>query len=219
MTNERPILFSAPMVRALLAGRKTQTRRLYKPRYPEPYEFVEDGVPFQVDEYGDSHRRRDPFGEPGDRLWVKETWARRLDEDHKKVADMTDHWAWYWADPQTANTGCAGSAGKRRPSIFMPRWASRITLEVTGVRVERLHEISEDDALDEGVVGLDVCGFKYGDERGCQHQRTTCARCIYALLWDSIHGFNAWNKNPRVWVVSFSRAQLAGTQVTGGERE
>jgi hypothetical protein len=195
---ERPILFSAAMVRALLAGTKTQTRRVLtvpwrgsKRALPfEPYWVDTDGRLFFCDEYGDYHdvekTHVSPYGEPGDRLWVKETWARRLDEDDVTPAKLDGQWAWYWADPQTCNTGCAGAAGKRRPSIFMPRWASRITLEIADVRVQRIADISLDDCRAEGVGN----------------------RESFIALWQSINGDRlgaAWSDSPWVWCLTFKR--------------
>jgi hypothetical protein len=192
------------MVLALLAGRKTQTRRLYKPRYPPPYENVEDGIPFQVDEYGDAHRRLEPYGEPGDRLWVRETWAVDDSLDDVKPSDLAAGIDLeYLADVHRVKPQRSFDRGKTRPGIFMPRWASRLTLKVTNVRVERLRDITEEDARAEGVAHFEAPGIKYGSDAGCQHGRQTCARCVLCQLWESINGRASWDANPRVWVVGF----------------
>lgn len=245
---ERGILFSAPMVRALLAGAKTQTRRALKlppavvkrgihPRMdewmPNRYtkgsgqyaggnpDFTGDQPPGLLVTCLDGTCQRVPclYGVPGDRLWVRETWARRLDEDHLSPSELKPGWAWYWADSQTCNTGCAGAAGKRRVSIHMPRWASRITLEVTEVRVQRLQSISEEDAQAEGLTCLSKDGgrtFKWGipdrdglpgqDDDGEHWQKwSLTARDAYARLWDDINGAGSWASNPWVWALSFRR--------------
>lgn len=194
---ERPILFSAPMVRALLARTKTQTRRLVKPQAGRIVGDLLGQPKWYLD--GDPDRViRCPYGVPGDRLWVKETWARRLDEDHLSPSKLEGKWAWYWADPQTCNTGCAGAAGKKRVSIHMPRWASRITLEVTEVRVQRLQDISEEDARAEGMAVWDYDASAPGGAMGCTG---------YARLWNVINGVGAWETNPWVWAISFRRVE------------
>ena len=188
-----PILFSAPMVRAILEGRKTQTRRVVKPQpirdafqgqhgdvvilgrvparlrpHPEnpedPRRAVTDPIPC-------------PYGAPGDRLWVRETWA-----------PFEMGLVIYRA---SAAPSALPDGGKWRPSIFMPRWACRIELELTAVRVERVQEISADDACEEGIDDDDLP-----------------PECIYARLWDSINGKRApWASNPWVWVLEFRRVQ------------
>lgn len=192
---ERPILFNAPMVRAILAGTKTQTRRVVKPA--KDHLFGCQLAPHEI--AGDINRGafcNSVFGWPGDRLWVRETWAYGIhamasarDEDGPFVYAATD---------STQHRLCE----KWTPSIHMPRWASRITLEITAVRVEKLQDITEADAMAEGIVSA-------GDGNGCQLADTThymaTARDSYASLWDHINGDNAWDKNPWVWVVEFKR--------------
>jgi hypothetical protein len=152
--SERPIIFSAPMVRALLEGRKTQTRRVWT--------------------------EKRPYGEIGDRVWVKEAWHAPRGLDRLRPGELP---------PGTRITyvadGDGSDAGKKRSVLFMPRWASRLTLELVDVRVESLQEISDADARAEGVANRDA----------------------YHKLWDSINsarGFG-WETNPRVWVVEFTR--------------
>lgn len=198
---ERPILFSAPMVRALLAGTKTQTRRIIK---PAPREDISIGgvrglvVNGQVtDADGWAAWNRCLYGRPGDRLWVREAWRSGRLTDRFPPREMTPHPVWYEADGQ-APDACNG---KLRPGMFMPRWASRITLEVTGVRVERLQDISDADAVAEGI-GLNehAIGVPLTNPAG-----ETMPRATYRVLWDSINGAGAWERNCWVWVVEFRR--------------
>lgn len=195
---ERPILFSAPMVRAILAGTKTQTRRVVK---PQPRR-VDGGVPF-----GDgpawahaepgSAMIRCPYGQRGDRLWVRETWApEQYDADATTIAQIEASVRM----PAYAADFSGQPAYKWRPSIHMPRWASRITLEVTGVRVERLQDISEADAIAEGIVRA-----PYGWWSGREGSSSPTAIGAYALLWEQINGPGSWDANPWVWVVEFRR--------------
>ena len=184
MTNtakEHPILFSAPMVRALLNGSKTQTRRVVK---PTPEWIGQSGVLSYRGRVGLPHALS-PYGQPGDRLWVRETWM-----DLRGVEGALGG-AMY-----RATFGNAPEGGKWRPSIHMPRWASRITLEITSVRVERLQDISEADALEEGITYNDL------PNNGLAPRR---ARTWYCSLWEQINGPGSWDANPWVWVIEFKR--------------
>ena len=190
MSVERPILFSAPMVRALLAGTKTQTRRKYKPRMPAPYEVVDegpDGKPWPFYEHPETMTNYEPvpcpYGVPGDRLWVRETFFEIPDGVFYRATDPT------W-DEERENTRV-----KWKPSIFMRRRQSRLTLEVTDVRVERVQDISAADAVAEGVLH----GFGEG-------VAANVPRALYRELWGEINGADSWAANPWVWVVSFRRA-------------
>lgn len=214
---ERPILFNSDMVRAILEGRKTQTRRPVKgiphddwlpaemcATTGEGWQTAGHSGQWWCDCCGvDGQEITSPFGIPGDRLWVRESFASRLDEDHKKPSELDPaHAVFYWADGigKCANTGCGGAAGKIRPSIHMPRWASRITLKVLDVRVERVQDITARQCVAEGV-------------RAEQHydpvSRSPCdeirAFQAFVALWDSIYGEGAWESNPWVWVVEFER--------------
>lgn len=185
---ERPILFSAPMVRALLNGTKTQTRRVARlnPNHlgtPLAPNELAHGIPL----------RSSPYGQPGDRLWVREAWRadRQLDAYAPRDLDRRFTAIGYEAGSTTLQLA---EPGKLRPGMFMPRWASRITLEVIGVRVERLQDISETDARAEGAAAHNspaaiLTGYRQG----------------YRLLWDSINGAGAWERNCWVWVVEFRR--------------
>lgn len=217
---ERPILFSGEMVRAILDGRKSQTRRIFKQlsRDADPRNVSHDGrrnlltivnrrikdVPAVWQEWEDAC----PFGAVGDRLWVREngwepcapsigqiaagadTWPRyEYDADGVTEANAEDFKAWGW---------------KRRPSIHMPRWASRITLEITGVRVERLRDISEDDARAEAAEpAIDLMRAL------TRHETEPTSRAGFMALWNSLNekrGYG-WNANPWVWVIEFKRVE------------
>ena len=181
---ERPILFSAPMVRALLAGTKTQTRRIIKPQHLAF--FNQDAAAM----LSDWNERPLPYGQTGDRLWVRETFGHFERNQHFKPGCNV----YYRAD------GNCLELEPWRPSIHMPRWASRITLEITSVRVERLQDISEADAQAEGVTDD---GSLVTDLDGKDRGGTIAA---YATLWEVINGVGSWDDNPWVWVVSFKRA-------------
>jgi hypothetical protein len=175
---ERGILFSAPMVRALLDGSKTQTRRILKPNPNATETRTPAGmVPLC------------PYGKVGDRLWVREAWRTVAEADALPPRDLAPaHRLWF-----EANSDNQPGFGRLRPGMFMPRWASRITLEITGVRVERLQDISEADALAEGCAAKHTADAEYN------------ARKAYAVLWESINGGGSWDANPWVWVVEFRR--------------
>jgi hypothetical protein len=180
------------MVRAILEGRKTQTRRVLK---------------LQDYDGGDCYETKDgilrdilslcPYGIPGDRLWVRETWRRHKENLPDGIMYRANNMlSFFTGDEPEAAHDC-----KRtdfwRPSIFMPRWASRITLEVTGVRVERLQEITEEEAQAEGVEarrsmkdGVAPVVYSYQDP--------------FRIIWDSINGKKyPWSDNPWVWVIDF----------------
>lgn len=189
---ERPILFSAPMIRAILAGLKTQTRRVVKPQ-PEPG----TDCPYHVGIGADRKARVCPYGAPGDRLWVRETGWERPVRTPQMMRNGADTWPRYVYDAdgfsEQEHADLKEWGFVRRPSIHMPRWASRITLEVVGVRVERLLDISRGDAMDEGCPFPNMAA---GDD----------PRQWYADLWQQINGPGSWALNPWVWVVEFRRA-------------
>lgn len=209
--SEKPILFSAPMVRAILAGTKTQTRRALPDGAwldPELGVIRMCSVAPGVTGFQEVACR---YGQPGTKLWVRETWqVSNWSEDGdpciRLMADGSEHWpaltmeATDWAlDTWAAlsapdNYNIDGRAADRRwrPSIHMPRWAGRITLEVVGVRVERLREISRGDAMAEGCPFPNMAA---GDD----------PRQWYAALWDQINGAGSWDANPWVWVVEFRK--------------
>lgn len=199
---ERPILFNSEMVRAILEGRKTQTRRVVKPQPKADQSFVgwitastikgevgkakwaaPDQPPFET-----RTSVRCPCGARGDRLWVKETWTTAGCRKAGSIEDVQ-----YRADEDD-------DAVIWIPSIFMPRWASRITLEVVSVRVERLQDMADgsargcEDAIAEGI------------NRGAVQYRGHEVE-LYKNLWESINGPGSWDTNPWVWVVEFRHVE------------
>ncbi|EOL8946341.1 hypothetical protein ACM91X_003541 [Cronobacter dublinensis] len=230
---ERPLIFNAEMVRAILDGRKTQTRRIMK---PQPEDCPRGGHWWPSDKHrtmlhveealqnseviwagivGDAC----PFGDVGDRLWVRETWsdvnsegcpavAYRADSDTRLLAEIEtfrdEDGVLNTADPRLDKYWFAawsgdlfsGTEGSWRPSIHMPRWASRITLEITGVRVERLASISSDDARAEGYPAARAADGGNIDPW-----------LWFRDLWDGIYPEQSFKANPWVWVVEFKRVE------------
>lgn len=202
---ERPILFSGPEVRATLEGRKDQTRRIVKPR-PDADGLVKmNGKLWWEDTSGRVYRC--PFGVRGDRLWVKEAWGYDWFDEGQMRAHKT---VVYRADDGAQPKDQRGLA-PWHPSSHMPYWASRITLEVTQVRVQRAQEISEEDAMAEGISALHCpLGTPSGPNKftasiaGASLNAPT-AREVFGTLWDSIHGPGAWERNDWVWAISYRR--------------
>lgn len=211
---DKPILFSAPMIRALLAGTKTQTRRLVKFS-----DLLADRKPTGeiVNYYGD-HRIGMAFEgttlvqplpiAPGDRLWVRERFAVSGLGYGKKPKDAAGGKVHYFADP---DNGWFSYWGSGHPSIHMPRWASRLTLTVTDVRVQRLQDISEADAWAEGCKPDPECADDHGNPFPAEEPHPKggfvgwdCARDWFADLWNSIHGPDAWDQNPWVYALTFT---------------
>lgn len=214
---ERPINFKAHEVRATREGRKTQTRRVVKPQ--PAFEF--HGVPFQkAHELGEQPLPiRCPYGKPGDRLWVRETFFVDHYLHYPKGRLPKEKPDWFESDlliyaadgtccQQYAECECEGNGAVWRPSIHMPRWASRITLEIVSVRVERLNDISEDDAKAEGCE-MDDAGFPkpQPDASGIGHVGWCSAIEWYQWVWESINGPGSWDLNPWVWVVEFKEVK------------
>lgn len=202
MSREIPILFSAPMVRAILAGTKTMTRRLVKPQ-PEPWPanpaFLRRSDDLLTLE---QLAARSPYGAPGAKLWVRETFSLEQAAETDDTISYRSDGACHERDGERICSRAPFKVGadalRWKPAIFMPRWASRITLEVTSVRVERLQEISEEDAKAEGVDSVSLSDVP----RNC----TLTHRDDFAQLWDTINGKKApWASNPWVFVVSFRR--------------
>lgn len=215
---ERPILFSAPMVRAILEGRKTQTRRVVKcdtykiKRKASPLEWdsgradsrmvdaetlmSQKGYGLFIAEEGPVFGLRSPFGKPMDRLWVRETWATSRLYDLMPPREIPPNKELFYA--ADGKDGWNNNA-RVRQSIFMMRWASRITIEITDVRVERLQDITEDDAKAEGVnTKLETYSFelKTSEKFGYRYS--------FSYLWDSINAKkHPWTSNPWVWVIEF----------------
>ncbi len=245
MATARPILFSAPMIRALLAGTKTQTRRVMKSQpYSNGFHFDgqdilchNDYLPpsamlMDVRSGNNSYTDSDvesrgfvghcPHGQPGDLLWVRETWAKEETEEEIIDADTgpsgcyhtTYRWIHYRATPHKgyrvlpdrvpvthlheSQPDSASTIKRWKPAIHMPRYASRLTLRLTAVRVERLQEISADDAFAEGIDSTLVTSSPWIGH---------CAPAevhAYAALWESINGAGSWAANPWVWCLSFN---------------
>lgn len=222
---ERPILMSAPMVRAILAGQKTQTRRAVKPSTRRPIEFLGGGpkggpdwnnpecwgyehhdnatwVLLKADNSTDTALYPCPYGHPGDRLWVRERgWIAKSKQAFLPFIDN---------ERVLPPVSPDGTPYRVCPSIHMPRWASRITLEITGVRVERLQDISEEDATAEGIVQeVRDPGLGRGGRPGwrwAENEYAGSAVHGYELLWESLNGPGSWAPNPWVWVVEFRRS-------------
>jgi hypothetical protein len=213
---ERPILFSAPMVRALLGGTKTQTRRVVKPQPEaehggEPYWFIGGYRAWTYRDTQDVLRKgvnllSCQYGNPGDRLYVRETWAQ--DSEDGTLFYRADVGSGNGADDWERNRLDGAPGYQWRPSIHMPRIASRIHLEIVAVRIERLQEISEEDALAEGVKAKwePGCSGRLMEAIGGLSFRP--AASAYADLWEQINGGGSWDSNPWVWVVEFRRLHL-----------
>lgn len=186
---ERPILFSGPMVRAIIEGRKTVTRRVAKPvKHPDLGNIYTPGALVLENEPQHVIDRACPYGQPGDRLWVRETFAVYGD---KKM------YAIHYRADRPHHVGQKGMGYK--PSIHMPRWASRILLEITAVRVERLHEMKAADYIAEGCPGGhdSIPGYNY----------SACPGEHFRHIWEATGG--DWAANPWVWVVEFKRVEAA----------
>ena len=184
------------MVRETLAGTKLQSRRAVKhPLLCNLSFIVNCGDGWWGDEEGEGQARC-PYGQPGDRLWVREAWATHACFDNVRAGALTTRSLHYQADGKI-------KTGRNRAAMHMPRWASRITLEVTGVRVERLQDISEADALAEGIAYSErFNGYCIGM---AEHFHSHDPRESYRRLWRAINGAESWDANPWVWVVEFKK--------------
>ena len=197
---EHPIIFKGEMVKAILDGRKTMTRRVIKPQ-PECCQMLRDGrlecSPDGGFDVGVSYVSC-LYGQPGDRLWVRETFFSGA-AAHNKILTKKKHLL-FKAD----HLNHKGLTQHWQPSTFTPRWASRITLEITNIRAERVQEIGEADAIAEGIIlkqGMGDAGLLKGYFPGnCDHATTS-----FNILWDSINAKRGygWKLNPWVWVVSY----------------
>ena len=220
-SKERGMIFNGPMVKAILSGQKTQTRRIVKCGFQE-IAGRDDGSlwPWREDcEHAEDYWYPCPFGDVGDRIWVRETWAALGNEDgcsidwnenlvkeggaagariYRACCEQKEGDYGLWSIPDDAewkpHTDNMKYEGTWVPSIHMPRWASRILLEITNVRVERLNDISEEDAKAEGAP-TECCVI--GDKHFLG----------FRSLWKSIYGYENWQANPWVWVIEFKRVQ------------
>ncbi|ELN4045050.1 TPA: morphogenetic protein [Klebsiella variicola subsp. variicola] len=229
---ERGMIFNGEMVRAILDGRKTQTRRIMA---PQPADDIERGIFPNPEVIGWKSSRRHkhgsttahfcPYGKPGDRIWVREAYrfpASLDDVSPTGVGEMavatgyrkpwaptfyeftgtfSDGWKGFETPPKVSD------AGKLRPSIHMPRWASRILLEITNVRVERLNAISEKDAAAEGVPPAGSLLPDYPGTFLTPKGDFATAKVAFQRLWESIYGAENWLANPWVWVIEFKRVE------------
>jgi hypothetical protein len=205
--SEKPIIFNIDMVRAILDGRKTQTRRICKPltlNYPK------HAYPDETPEQWLARWNYKPLYQVGDILYVRETWAEVTslsDPFHSggnALAAGIDSWFYYKADNKKLPNGF-----KWHPSIHMPKGAARIRLRVTDVKPERVQEITEDDAIAEGIGGLFLDEIAYSDNPKYEvpMERQTLATDQFELLWNSIYDERGqgWDKNPWVWKITFER--------------
>ncbi|HFE1821292.1 morphogenetic protein [Klebsiella pneumoniae] len=203
---ERGMIFNGEMVRAILDGRKTQTRRIVKGtdgavKFCKEWDINGEEIFVVLDEKDHTGMNpvlgaiSCPFGGVGDRIWVRETWARyNIDQNSHDIAyraTTPEDWP---------------EEGRWRPSIHMPRWASRILLEITDVRVERLNAISEKDARAEGIIDGGCLNCGEPEPCGCANPEPD-ATDAFAYLWQSIYGQENWNADPWVWVISFKRVE------------
>lgn len=228
---ERGMIFNAGMVRAILDGRKTQTRR------PVRFPVLDKNLGCELagnelaGELSAGNYLNSAFGKPDDRIWVRETWgvvSHELDEDGRirpwtpdrpatAINEMPFGNGYYsghaiyaadgdftWGD----DDGYEDGRSCWKPSIHMPRWASRITLEITNVGVQRLQSISPNDAAREGLVKLPATG-RYCINQGDQYfgGASQDAREVFSWLWESIYGADSWKANPWVWVIEFKRVE------------
>ena len=208
---ERGMIFNGEMVRAILDGRKTQTRRIIKDctvgRDPIS-KFIQIGKKFigcYPEDVPELIRECCPYGVPGDRIWVRETWA----EAGASAPDLKLYRANYPSHVPTHYENVPPAEDVRwTPSIHMPRWASRILLEITDVRVEQLKSTSEEEARSEGVAQLREGFWKHYQPGWTQHQLS--ARGSFTTLWESIYGFGEWDRHPWVWAIEFKRIEGDG---------
>jgi len=210
LVKERPILMSGPMVKAILDGRKTQTRRIVKKTFPSLSSSTGYSIRLNRNRSIETDERALPFcpyGQPGDRLWVRETFLPCIRTGHEgriPIGEATyvcfrdgsqkfrKNGNYYQEPPHNGSLNWP-SCAVWRPSIHMPRWASRITLEITDVRVEHLQDISVEDVQAEGCTGSPFGPI--GD------------RILFPTLWDQIHSEGSWAANPWVWCISFKRLE------------
>jgi hypothetical protein len=209
-----PILFSTPMVQAILAGRKTQTRRVVKPQPPSwcdvfgktaftPERHI-SGRGESREGYGEKFIKC-PYGQPGDVLWVRESWQIT---DFLHVSD--ENYGYIYKASENGRDWEQNSEGwKWKPSIHMPKAACRIWLKVTGVRVERLQQIPVEDCTKEGIEGYDGHWKDY-----LTNGETTYRTTSFVTLWKSINGIENWNANPWVWVISFEPCDMPADFLT-----
>lgn len=204
---ERGMIFNAEMVRAILDGRKTQTRR------PVRFPVLDKNLGCELagnelaGELSAGNYLNSAFGKPGDRIWVRETF--RVHSRATDVATLVykasvrNYWTEQTHRVPVSVCNKPATPEKWTPSLHMPRWASRILLEITGVRVERLNAISEENAASEGMAQFRGGFWKHYQPGWTQHQLS--ARGSFVTLWKSIYDEESWQSNPWVWVIEFKR--------------
>ncbi len=226
---ERGMIFNGEMTRAILDGRKTQTRRPVKFPVHDKNLGCELAGNELAGELSAGNYLNSAFGKPGDRIWVRETWQAIHDycdenghvDERRYARSIPRHRGNYWHPVYEEAWGNESREDREfpwRPSIHMPRWASRILLEITDVRVERLNAISPEDAESEGLECTNFTGF--GDEPGLpsypepdvyfdplKKQWKEYPPEAFAGLWESIYGEGSWQANPWVWVIEFKRVE------------
>lgn len=226
---ERGMIFNGEMVRAILDGRKTQTRRPVKFPVHDKNIGCELAGNELAGELSAGNYLNSAFGKPGDRIWVRETWQAIHDycdenghvDERRYARSIPRHRGNYWHPVYEEAWGNESREDREfpwRPSIHMPRWASRILLEITDVRVERVNAISPEDAESEGLERTNFTGF--GDEPGLpsypepdvyfdplKKQWKEYPPEAFAGLWESIYGEGSWQANPWVWVIEFKRVE------------
>lgn len=224
---ETPLLFSPEMVRAILDGCKTQTRRVIRLKSRKACPFCEGETGYEWIETGGDLSGRDysrpcrcitanrPYGVPGDGLWVREAWTYKNWQDAEYALagcpDARTHpTETYLETPTRAiyRASCVlrdAEVGRWHPSIHMPRWASRITLEITKIRVERVQDISNEDAIAEGVIEETETLFRWPGMLAARRN----ARIAFSMGWDSLNAKrgHGWSENPWVWAITFRRIE------------
>lgn len=217
MSKHIPILFSTEMVQAILEGRKTQTRRVVKPQLligTKWWEVYDGELNYRiVDESAIRTLTKCPYGQPGDVLWVREgyTWVL-LDHAHDLLEGARDHTQWVYKasmHPDWMEYAKEKYGYKWTPGIHMPKSACRIFLKVISVQVERLQDISEQDAIAEGIQQFTKDGkiYKYGIDGWDWSLMPRKAKDAVSMLWAIINGQESWDYNPWVWVVEFERCE------------
>jgi len=217
--SEKPILFSAPMVRAVMreVSPKTVTRRIVKVQPHGAGSWVRFGDLFHFPNICPHTIIKSPYGLDGDLLWVRETFRGAAGYDGFPPSKWGNKPIWYPADGTPSGAEWFHLSDKCKPGIHMPRWASRLTLEITDIRVERLQDITEADAIAEGVEKNAIVPAEWRPEDGYRHygfppdyqgegyEYCATARESFRTLWESINGPGSWDGNPWVWAVSFRR--------------
>ncbi|QFI16968.1 hypothetical protein FR830_10030 [Klebsiella aerogenes] len=209
---ERGMIFNAEMVRAILDGRKTQTRRPVKLPVHDKNLRCELAGNELAGELSAGNYLNSAFGKPGDRIWVRETFRVHSRATYVATlvykASVRNSWTEQTHRVPVSVCNKPATPEKWTPSLHMPRWASRILLEITNIGVQRIHSISQNDAAREGLMRLPASGrycINQGDQYfgGASHD----AREVFSRLWQSIYGEESWNANPWVWVIEFKRVE------------